>query len=65
MVEQGHYAAKDIHRKLRLLQDSSSNLKELVETRGERLKDAVLSLQVKSYYFCLLNVFHVTCCWIH
>ena len=47
MIEQRHYAANDIQVKVKLLQNNFSHLKELVEIRGDRLKDAVQSLQVK------------------
>ena len=46
MIEQSHYAANDIQMKVKLLQNNFSHLKELVEIRGDRLKDAVQSLQV-------------------
>jgi hypothetical protein len=49
MIEQSHYAANDIQMKVKLLQNNFSHLKELVEIRGDRLKDAVQSLQVKTF----------------
>lgn len=47
MIKQNHYAASDIQMKVKLLQNNFSRLKELVEIRGDRLKDAAQSLQVK------------------
>jgi hypothetical protein len=47
MTEQRHYATNDLQMKVKLLQNNFSHLKELVEIRGDRLKDAVQSLQVK------------------
>jgi hypothetical protein len=46
MTEQRHYATKDLQMKVKLLQNNFSHLKDLVEIRGDRLKDAVQSLQV-------------------
>ena len=48
MVEQSHYASHDIKVKVKLLQNNFIHLKELVDIRGDRLKDAVQSLQVKT-----------------
>ena len=47
MIGQSHYAVKNIHMKVKFLQNNFSHLKDLVDVRGDRLKDAVQSLQVK------------------
>ena len=46
MVEEGHYASKDIQVKVRSLRNNFNRLHELADIRGERLKDAAQSLQV-------------------
>ena len=46
MVDEGHYASKDVQIKIKLLRNNFNRLNELVEVRRERLKDAAQSLQV-------------------
>ena len=46
MIDEGHYLLKDIQVKVKSLRSNFNRLAELVGIRGERLKDAVQSLQV-------------------
>ena len=46
MTDEGHYLSKDIQVKVKSLRSNFNRLVELAGIRGERLKDAVQSLQV-------------------
>lgn len=57
LIDREHFASKEVKAKIKQVQANWIRVKELVQNREERLKDAAQSLQVRLFYY--LFVLHL------